>query len=183
MAEGRKSLTVYLGSNEGRDPKYAEAAAALGAWIGSHGWDLVYGGSRVGLMGILADAVLHAGGRVTGVEPRFFVESALQHDGITELIVTETMAERKTEMIRLGDAFLAFPGGTGTLEEITEIMSRNSIGLMDRLCILYDLDGYYEGLRLLLDHMTEKGFLLPENRSKVCFVRTLEELADVLGQN
>ena len=180
MADGRKTLTVYLGANTGRDPKYAEAAEALGTWIGSHGWDLVYGGSRVGLMGILAEAVLRAGGRVTGVEPRFFVESALQHEGITELVVTETMAERRTEMIRRGDAFLAFPGGTGTLEEISEIMSRNSIGLMDRPCILYDFDGYYEGLRILLEHMTKEGFLLPENRRKVCFVRTLEELAEVL---
>ena len=111
-------ITVYLGASEGNDPALKTAVQELGRWIGQSGNALVYGGSRSGLMGLLADSVLAAGGQVTGVEPRFFVEQELQHNGLTELIVTENMAQRKAKMIELGDAFVAFPGGTGTLEEI-----------------------------------------------------------------
>ena len=107
---------------------------------------LVYGGSKCGLMGELAESVLLAGGEVTGVEPRFFVEDGFVYDSITRLIVTETMAERKTKMIELGDAFIAFPGGTGTLEEIAEVMSKVALGHLDAPCILYNLGGYYDGL-------------------------------------
>ena len=116
------NITVYLGANAGNDPALAEAVRELGSWIGANGHRLVYGGSRSGLMGQLAQSALDAGGTVTGVEPQFFVQQELQHDGLTELIVTKDMTERKTKMIELGDAFIAFPGGTGTLEEISEIM-------------------------------------------------------------
>ena len=112
------NITVYLGANAGNDPALAEAVRELGSWIGANGHRLVYGGSRSGLMGQLAQSALDAGGTVTGVEPQFFVQQELQHDGLTELIVTKDMTERKTKMIELGDAFIAFPGGTGTLEEI-----------------------------------------------------------------
>jgi len=120
-------ITVYLGASEGNDPALKTAVQELGRWIGQSGNALVYGGSRSGLMGLLADSVLAAGGQVTGVEPRFFVEQELQHNGLTELIVTENMAQRKAKMIELGDAFVAFPGGTGTLEEIAEVMSMVSL--------------------------------------------------------
>ena len=175
------NITVYLGSSPGKDPKYREAAAELGAWIGAHGHRLVYGGSAIGLMGALADAVLKAGGEVIGVEPRFFIESALQHDGITELIAVDTMLERKAKMIELGDAFLAFPGGTGTLEEIAEIMSRVKLGLGDEPCLLYDLDGYYRSLRQLLADMEGEGFLAPGDREKFRFIRNLDELEEALA--
>ena len=118
------NITVYLGANEGNDPALREAVQELGTWIGSSGNALVYGGSRSGLMGAIADSVLRSGGEVTGVEPRCFIESEFQHDGLTELIVTEDMAERKRKMIELGDAFIAFPGGTGTLEEVSEVVSK-----------------------------------------------------------
>ena len=110
------NITVYLGANEGNTPALKAAVQELGRWIGESGNALIYGGSRSGLMGALADSVLAAGGEVTGVEPEFFVKGELQHDGLTELIVTKDMTERKTKMIELGDAFIAFPGGTGTLE-------------------------------------------------------------------
>ena len=110
------NITVYLGANLGTDPALPQAVQQLGRWIGESGNALVYGGSKSGLMGLLADSVLAAGGRVTGVEPRFFLDAELQHEGLTELIVTEDMPARKTKMIELGDAFIAFPGGTGTLE-------------------------------------------------------------------
>ena len=103
------NITVYLGANAGNDPVLAAAVRELGSWIGANGHRLVYGGSRSGLMGQLAQSTLDAGGTVTGVEPQFFVQQELQHDGLTELIVTKDMTERKTKMIELGDAFIAFP--------------------------------------------------------------------------
>ena len=129
------NITVYLGANKGKDPSLSRAVRELGTWIGESGNALVYGGSRSGLMGELAQSVLAAGGAVTGVEPEFFVASEYQYDEITELIVTKNMAERKAKMIELGDAFLAFPGGTGTLEEIAEVMSAVSLGHLDAPCI------------------------------------------------
>lgn len=117
------NITVYLGALEGNDPALGNAVRELGTWIGESGNSLVYGGSKSGLMGQIAESVLNAGGKVTGVEPQFFIDSELQYDEITKLIVTKDMAERKAKMIELGDAFIAFPGGTGTLEEITEVMS------------------------------------------------------------
>ena len=119
-----KYITVYLGSRMGADPCYAQWARELGNFIVSRGCGLVYGGSRTGLMGILADAVLSAGGPVIGVEPDFFMAAEVQHQGLTQLIVTKDMAERKEKMMELGDMFLAFPGGIGTLEEISEVMSQ-----------------------------------------------------------
>ena len=105
------NITVYLGANLGTDPALPQAVQQLGRWIGESGNALVYGGSKSGLMGLLADSVLAAGGRVTGVEPKCFLDAELQHEGLTELIVTEDIPARKTRMIELGDAFIAFPGG------------------------------------------------------------------------
>ena len=136
------NITVYLGATPGNDPALSDAVRALGTWIGQSGHALVYGGSKCGLMGELAESVLKAGGRVTGVEPRFFVEDGFVYDAITELIVTEDMSERKAKMIELGDAFIAFPGGTGTLEEIAEVISKVALRHLDAPCILYNLNGY-----------------------------------------
>lgn len=175
------NITVYLGANPGNDPSLQEAVNALGQWIGQSGNDLVYGGSRAGLMGAIADSVLAAGGKATGVEPGFFLEAELQHDGLTELIVTETMAERKAKMIELGDTFIAFPGGTGTLEEIAEIMSLIALGHLHAPCILYNLNGYYDGLRQLLDRMIEKGLSSEKRQQGIYFVNTLEEIKALLA--
>lgn len=174
------NITVYLGATEGNDPALKTAARELGAWIGSHGHALVYGGSKCGLMGELAESVLNSGGRVTGVEPRFFVEDGFVYDDITELIVTETMRERKAKMIELGDAFIAFPGGTGTLEEIAEIMSQVALRHLDAPCILYDLNGYYEGLRVLLHHMIDMGLSSYEKQRGISFAKTVDEIAAIL---
>lgn len=173
-------ITVYLGASEGRDPALKQAVRELGRWIGQSGNSLVYGGSRCGLMGELAKSVLTAGGKVTGVEPQFFVDAEAQHEGLTELIVTKDMTERKTKMIELGDAFIAFPGGTGTLEEITEVMSKVSLGHLDAPCILYDLDGYYTGLRELLARMIETGLSSPERQAGIAFATNLEEIKKIL---
>ena len=174
------NITVYLGSASGKDPKYAREVIKLGTWIGRAGHRLIYGGSRIGLMGELAEAVLQAGGEVIGVEPGFFVNSCLQHDGITKLIVTETMAQRKAEMIALGDAFIAFPGGTGTLEEISEVMSQIRLGQNNKPCMILNIDGYYEPLRDLLDHMVREGFLDKESRDKFLFPEDIESISQLL---
>ena len=174
------NITVYLGANEGNDPSLQAAARALGTWIGKNGHHLIYGGSKSGLMGVLAESVLQSGGEVTGVEPRFFVEAGLIYDDITRLIVTEDMTERKARMIELGDAFIAFPGGTGTLEEIAEIMSMVYLEHLDAPCILYNLDGYYDGLKTLLRHMIEKGLSQADRQEKIRFAGSLGEIEAVL---
>ncbi len=170
------NITVYLGANEGNDPALRQAVRELGGWIGASGNALVYGGSRSGLMGLLAESVLAAGGEATGVEPEFFVRQELQYEGLTRLIVTGDMAERKAKMIELGDAFIAFPGGTGTLEEIAEVMSCVSLGLLDAPCILYDLDGYYSGLKELLAHMIRKGLSTPDRQRSIFFAQDLGQI-------
>ncbi len=174
------NITVYLGATEGNDPALITAVKALGTWIGSNGHSLVYGGSRCGLMGMLAQSVLESGGHVTGVEPRFFVEAGFVYDAIDELIVTETMRERKATMIERGDAFIAFPGGTGTLEEIAEVMSQVALRHLDAPCILYDLNGYYEGMRILLKRMLDTELSTPEKLRGIRFAASLDEIAAIL---
>ena len=175
------NITVYLGALEGKDPALKRAVRELGTWIGESGNALVYGGSRSGLMGEIAESVLQAGGKVTGVEPQFFIEAELQHEGLTSLIITKDMSERKAKMIELGDAFIAFPGGTGTLEEITEVMSKVSLRHLDAPCILYNLNGYYDSLRALLQHMIEKGLSSEERQAGIWFARDLGEIRRILA--
>ena len=175
-----RSICVYLGSRPGKSSFFAEKARELGRWIGESGFRLVYGGSRIGLMGVLAASAMDAGAKVTGVEPQFFVDSVLQMEGLDELIVTKDMSERKAKLIELSDAFIAFPGGTGTLEEISEIMSAVSLGLTDKPCILYDLDGFYDLLEAQLDRMVDEEFVTLENRAKIRFCRSLQEIGEVL---
>ena len=176
------NITVYLGANEGNDPALRYAVEELGTWIGTSGNALVYGGSKSGLMGAIADSVLNAGGKVTGVEPKFFIENEFQHDGLTKLIVTEDMSERKNKMIELGDAFIAFPGGTGTLEEIAEVMSKVSLKQLSAPCILYNLNGYYNGLKTLLDHMIEKGLSSERRQKGIFFAENLEDIISAISQ-
>lgn len=175
------NITVYLGATPGNDPALEPAVRALGTWIGKNGHNLVYGGSKCGLMGMLAESVLEAGGKVTGVEPKFFVDDGFVYDAITELIVTKDMSERKAKMIELGDAFIAFPGGTGTLEEIAEIMSKVALRHLDAPCILYDLNGYYTGLRMLLDRMLESELSTSEKLSGITFAKSLDDIERVLS--
>ena len=176
------NITVYLGANEGNDPSLRKAVRELGTWIGESGNRLVYGGSKSGLMGEIAESVLQAGGEVTGVEPQFFIDMEYQYDAITELIVTKDMTERKTKMIELGDVFIAFPGGTGTLEEIAEVMSKVSLGQLDAPCILYDLNGYYDSLKALLAKMIEKGLSTPQRQQGIRFAANLEEITTILNK-
>ena len=177
------NITVYLGANEGNDNRLREAVQALGHWVGESGNALVYGGSKTGLMGELAKADLEAGGKVTGVEPQFFMDAGFQYNGLTELIVTKDMSERKNKMIELGDAFIAFPGGTGTLEEITEVMSKVSLKQLDAPCILYNLDGYYDSLKELLELMIKKGLSSERRQKGIFFANNLGEIIQLLESN
>ena len=174
------NITVYLGASSGNDPTLETSVRALGRLIGKSGNALVYGGSKNGLMGALAESVLRAGGEVTGVEPQLFIDKGYEYDEITTLIVTRDMTERKTKMIELGDAFIAFPGGTGTLEEIAEIMSKVSLKQLDAPCILYNLNGYYDSLKALLDHMIAMGLSSPERQQGISFADNLAEIKTIL---
>ena len=174
------NITVYLGANEGNDPALKQAVQELGRWIGESGNALVYGGSRCGLMGEIAESTLNAGGEVTGVEPQLFIDKGYEYDEITTLIVTRDMTERKTKMIELGDAFIAFPGGTGTLEEISEIMSKVSLKQLAAPCILYNLNGYYDHLKALLAHMIDMGLSTPERQEGIYFAETLDDIRAIL---
>ena len=176
------NITVYLGANEGNDPFLKEAVRELGAWIGTNGNTLVYGGSKSGLMGELAESVLQAGGKVIGVEPQFFIDAGFVYDEITELITTKDMSERKAKMIELGEVFIAFPGGTGTLEEITEVMSKVSLKHLDAPCILYNLNGYYDSLKQLLEHMIEMDLSSEEKQEGIYFAEHLEEIQLILDK-
>ena len=166
------NITVYLGANEGNDPSLRKAVQELGTWIGASGNALVYGGSKTGLMGEIAKSVLDAGGNVTGVEPQFFMDEGFQYD----------MSERKNKMIELGDAFIAFPGGTGTLEEIAEIMSKVSLKQLDAPCILYNLNGFYKDLKALLNHMIEMGLSSKERQEGIYFAESLEQIKHILSK-
>ena len=176
------NITVYLGANEGNAPFFKEAVHELGLWIGTNGNTLVYGGSKSGLMGELAESVLQAGGKVIGVEPQFFIDAGFVYDEITELITTKDMSERKAKMIELGDVFIAFPGGTGTLEEITEVMSKVSLKHLDAPCILYNLNGYYDSLKQLLEHMIEMDLSSKEKQEGIYFAEDLEEIQRILDK-
>ena len=176
------NITVYLGAKEGNDPFLKEAVRELGAWIGTNGNTLVYGGSKSGLMGELAESVLQVGGKVIGVEPQFFIDAGFVYDEITELITTKDMSERKAKMIELGEVFIAFPGGTGTLEEITEVMSKVSLKHLDAPCILYNLNGYYDSLKQLLEHMIEMDLSSEEKQEGIYFAEDLEEIQRILDK-
>ena len=176
------NITVYLGANKGNDDSLERAVQELGQWIGDSGHALVYGGSKTGLMGILAESAVESGGKVTGVEPEMFIQSEVQYDGVTELIVTKDFPERKRKMIELGDAFIAFPGGTGTLEEIAEVISQTALEQLDASCILYNLNGNYDGLKALLFHMIEMGLSTEERQKQIYFAENLADIKAILGE-
>lgn len=173
-------ITVYLGASFGNDPIYKETAVEIGRWIARDGHTLIYGGSGVGLMGVLADTVMENGGEVIGIEPQFFIDAGMLHEGITKTITTETMAERRLMMMEMGDAFIAIPGGVGTLDEISEVIVMMTLGDHDKPCILYNKNGYYDPLREMFDRMTEAGFVTEENRRKIRFAETLEEIKELV---
>ena len=155
----QKSIAIFCGSSSGFDAAHAEAARAMGRAIVERDLRLVYGAGSVGLMGIIADEVLAGGGEVLGVIPQFLVDMEVGHPGLSEMIVTTTMHERKLAMAEAAHGFIALPGGIGTLEEIIEVFTWTQLGLHRKRCGLLNVAGYYDHLLGLLDHMVSAGFL------------------------
>ncbi|MBW4935154.1 LOG family protein [Marinobacter sp. F4206] len=155
-------VAVYCGSRSGTDPQYARKVRELGEFLGANGVDLVFGGGHVGLMGIVADAVLESGGQVYGVIPEHLRDRELAHAGLTELFVVRDMHERKSKMAELADGFVALPGGIGTLEEIFEAWTWGQLGFHQKPCALYNIDGFYDPLLAMVEAMKTAGFLKQE---------------------
>jgi uncharacterized protein (TIGR00730 family) len=172
------SLCVYCGSSSGKHPEYTEQARAFGAEMATRDITLVYGGGKVGLMGVIADAVLAGGGKVIGVIPRQLVDREVAHAGLTELQVVDTMHQRKTRMFELSDAFVALPGGFGTLDEMFEMLTWSQLGLHNYPCAFLDVRGYYAPLRSMMDHMVGEGFVRAEQRENLWFGAHIGQLFD-----
>jgi len=162
-----KSVCVFCGSNTGKAEIYSKAARALAEALARHGLRLVYGGGSVGLMGVLGETALAAGAHVIGVTPRRLLDRELVHEGLTELHVVETMNERKALMAELSDAFIALPGGMGTLDEMFEMLTWNQLGFHRKPCGLLDAGDYFRQLMAFLDHAVTERFVTPEHRSMV----------------
>ncbi|MBL8139239.1 MAG: TIGR00730 family Rossman fold protein [Acidobacteria bacterium] len=160
-------ICVFCASAPGLRPSYAEGARALAGAIVAGGHSLVYGGGNVGLMGVVADAVLAAGGEVVGVIPHTLMAREIGHTGVTRLHVVDSMHERKALMADLSDAFVALPGGVGTFEELFEAITWTQLGLHRKPCGLLNVDGFYDGLLRFLDHAWAEGFIKPETRAIV----------------
>lgn len=160
-------VTVYCGARHGNSPAYTEAAKQLGRSLASAGIDLVYGGGNIGLMGVLANAVLDSGGRAVGVVPRPMIDYELAHTGLTALHVTETLHERKALMAQLGDAFIALPGGIGTAEELLEALTWGQLGFHKKPCVLLNVEEFYTPLKELLDHFVTAQFMSAIDASRL----------------
>jgi uncharacterized protein (TIGR00730 family) len=162
-----KSICVFCGSSAGSREEYSAKARALGLLFVEKGITLVYGGSNVGLMHVLADTMMQAGGKVIGVMPHTLIQREVAHKAITEFHVVETMAERKAVMDKLSDAFIAMPGGIGTLDELFEVMSWNQLDLITKPVALFNVLGYWDLLLSFLDHSVDQRFVKPEHRTNL----------------
>lgn len=172
------SICVYCGSNPGNDAIYAERARALGARLANENLTLVYGGGNVGLMGVVADAALDAGGKVTGVIPEQLVQWEVAHRGLTTLEVVADMHTRKARMFDLSDGFVALPGGFGTLDEMFEMLTWRQLGLGNKPCAFLDVDGFYTPLITMMDHMVDAGFLHADQRRDLWHGEDIDTMLD-----
>ncbi|MFT6660261.1 MAG: hypothetical protein ACJA0K_000233 [Maricaulis maris] len=173
-----KSICVYCGSNAGKDPAFIAAADRLGEVLALRGIAMVYGGGQVGLMGRIADATLAAGGRVVGVIPEFLALKEIAHMGLSELHVVRSMHARKAKMVKLSQAFIAMPGGIGTMEEMFEVWTWAQLGQHRHPVGLLNVNGYYDELVAFLDKMTDQGFLAPEHRGALIVSDRVTSLLD-----
>jgi uncharacterized protein (TIGR00730 family) len=177
-----RSVCVYAGSSVGGRSAYADSAALLGRTLAERDVRIVYGGGAVGLMGVVADAALEAGGTVVGVIPQALQDREIGHAGITELRIVDSMHERKQTMAELADAFIALPGGIGTVEELVEAMTWTQLGIHDKPCALLDVDGYYAPFVAFVDHAVAEGFLPESNRALLLSSGEVATLLDDLGR-
>ncbi len=177
-----RTLCVFCGSSVGSRPEYRRAAEELGTFLAHSKIGIVYGGGNVGLMGILADAALAAGGEVVGVMPEHLIAREIGHSGLTRMHVVKSMHERKAHMADLSDAFLALPGGFGTFEEFCEVLTWSQLGLHKKPCGLLNVSGYYTPLLAMFDHAVEERFLKPDNRRLVLSNSEIPEMIEALRQ-
>ena len=177
-----KSVAVYCGSAPGSSKVFAEATRATAQAMVGRGVDLVYGGGRLGLMGLVADTVLELGGRVYGVIPQALVDIEVAHPNLTELHTVSNMHERKAKMTDLADAFLCLPGGIGTLDEMFEAWSWNALGYHRKPFCLLNVEGYWDGLIEFIDHATESGFMSQQRRSQLLVAQSPEQALDLLDE-
>jgi len=173
-----KRITVFCGSSFGTEDVYKSQATLLGQALAKQNIELVYGGANVGLMGTVADSVLREGGKVIGVLPHFLKSKEIAHDHLTELILVESMHERKTKMNELSDGVIALPGGFGTLEEFFEMLTWAQLGLHKKPIALLNIDGFYDALIVLIETMVEKGFLKEVNQQMLLVSDTIDNLLD-----
>jgi len=177
-----KRLAVYCGSAPGTDPLFADATRATAAAMVNRGVDLVYGGGRLGLMGLIADSVLELGGHVYGVIPDALVDLEVAHTGVSELFHVPNMHERKAKMTDLADAFIALPGGIGTFDELFEAWSWNALGYHAKPFCLLNVAGFWDGMIQFIDHATESGFLSASRRKQLLVATTPEEALELLDE-
>ena len=177
------NITVYCGAQTGKDPEFSKRAAELGTWMAENGHALVYGAGDVGMMGVISNAVLDAGGEVIGVTPEYFIFAEEIHNHIQDLRITEDLSERRKIMIAEGDAFIALPGGTGTLDEISEVMSLKRLGRLGREVrpvMIYNINGYYDHFLRFLDRMTAEEFNRKSDREGIIEVRSIGDIEKAL---
>jgi hypothetical protein len=177
-----RKLAVYCGSAPGAHPVFPECAKATARAMVQNEVDLVYGGGRLGLMGLIADHVLALGGKVYGVIPHLLVKLEVEHTGLTEIYHVDTMGERKAVMSEMSDAFLCLPGGIGTLDELFEAWSENALGFHKKPFCLLNVDGFWDGLIDFIDHATESGFLSARRRKQLLVARTPDEALKLLDE-
>jgi uncharacterized protein (TIGR00730 family) len=175
-----KRLAVYCGSSIGTDPAFADTARALGEEMAARGIGLVYGGGKLGLMGVVADAVLNAGGEAHGVIPQALTDLEVAHRGLTELHVVDNMHERKAKMTDLTDAFVALPGGIGTFDELFEAWTWNALGYHAKPFSLLNVSGFWDGLIEFLDHTTRSGFMSQARRDQLIVADSIGDVLDRL---
>ncbi len=177
-----KSIAVFCGSSAGVHPKYGELATAFGSMMGKREITLVYGGASIGLMGCVADAVLALNGKVYGVIPGFLSNMEIAHPNLTELFTVDTMHERKAKMAELSDAFVALPGGFGTLEELFEMLTWSQLSLHDKPIVILNQDGFYNGILEQCRFMMDQGFLKPKNMDLIRIANSPEEAFALVEQ-
>lgn len=177
-----QKIAVYCGAATGNSPVYVKAATDLGQYLADHRLELVYGGGSVGLMAVLANTVIEAGGKVHGVMPQKLVNRGAAATNITDLTVVNNMSIRKQTMLDMADGCIALPGGPGTLEEIIEAYSWARIGDNPNPCALYNVNHYYDPLKTMFDQMVQQGFLTAEHRSKLLFADNLPEIFDFINR-
>ncbi|MGS2738975.1 LOG family protein [Sinomicrobium sp. M5D2P17] len=177
-----KRITVYCGSNNGNDPVYKEQAFLLGKTLAQRNIELVYGGAHVGLMGAIADGALSKGGKVTGVLPDFLRNKEIAHERLTELLLVETMSQRKIKIEEMADGIIALPGGYGTLDELFEALTNAQLQLHRKPVGLLNTEGFYNGLVQLLDTMTSRGLLKEVNRNMLLVSEHIDDLLDKMDR-